>query len=74
MIKNIAAAAALAFSTALFTCTPAQAAPSPFPLPPFGYPAVYTAASAPGVWHVPLVVHPALHPVFHPAYVVYGLN
>ncbi|MCX5377068.1 hypothetical protein [Streptomyces sp. NBC_00091] len=67
MIKNIAAAAALALSTALLTFSPAQAAPSSFPLPPFGY---YSLTSGPVVWHAPLSAHPA----FHPAYVVYGLR
>ncbi|GLX21746.1 MULTISPECIES: hypothetical protein [Streptomyces] len=68
MIKNIAAAAALALSTALFTSTPAQAAPSSFPLPPFGYPVVYTVTSTPSVLDAPLVLHPAYHPAYHPAF------
>ncbi|MFG2876264.1 hypothetical protein ACGFYU_14895 [Streptomyces sp. NPDC048337] len=65
MIKNIAAAAALAFGTALLACAPAQAAAAPtsFPLPPFGYTLVATP-----FWHAPLLDHPA-HAVYY-----YGLR
>lgn len=67
MIKNIAAAAALALSTALLACGPAQAAApqksGAFPLPPFGY---VLLAPAP-IWHAPLI-HPAYHPAYHPAF------
>ncbi|UQX02122.1 hypothetical protein [Streptomyces sp. RerS4] len=64
MIKNIAAAAALALSSALLTCAPAQAAPHSFPLPPFGY---YALAPAPLGWQAaPLLVHPG--------YVVYTVR
>lgn len=72
MIKNIAAAAALALTTGLLTCAPAQAAQNSFPLPPFGY-AVYSSAPGPLLWHAPLA-QPAHHPLFHPAYVAYGLR
>ncbi|MFD7257264.1 hypothetical protein [Streptomyces sp. NPDC059874] len=67
MIKNIAAAAALAFSSALITCAPAQAAApqsSSYPLPPYGY--VLLAPSP--FWPAPLLVHPA-HPA---AWFAYG--
>ncbi|MEV7522801.1 hypothetical protein [Streptomyces sp. NPDC091371] len=66
MIKNIAAAAALAFSTALLACAPAQAAApqsSSYPLPPFGY---VLLAPAP-LWPAPLLVQPA-----DPGWFVYG--
>ncbi|MFF4365152.1 hypothetical protein [Streptomyces sp. NPDC001594] len=67
MIKNIAAAAALALGAGLLTCIPAQAAQNsvPFP-PPAGYPLVLTLAPAPLLW-------PAV-PLVQPAYVVYGVN
>jgi hypothetical protein len=74
MIKNIAAAAALAFATALLVCSPAQAAAPAthaapaatqgFPLPPFGF---YTVLPAPLIWHAPLIhrAYPATYVVHH---------
>ncbi|WP_329381966.1 hypothetical protein OG625_18425 [Streptomyces sp. NBC_01351] len=66
MIKNIAAAAALAFSTAFLTCAPAQAAApqsNSYPLPPYGY--VLLAPSP--LWPAPLLLQPA-HPAAWFAY------
>ncbi|MFJ8012081.1 hypothetical protein [Streptomyces sp. NPDC096339] len=58
MIKNIAAAAALAFTSALITCSPAQAAApqsgSAYPWPPYDY---VLLASAP-LWPAPVLVRP----------------
>ncbi|MFD7553048.1 hypothetical protein ACFV9E_00715 [Streptomyces sp. NPDC059835] len=56
MIKNIAVAAVLAFSTALITCAPAQAAAprsgGAYPWPPYGHvllaPAPLRPAAVPG--------------------------
>ncbi|MFJ4775063.1 hypothetical protein [Streptomyces sp. NPDC088762] len=64
MIKNIAAAAALAFGTVLLACAPAQAAPAApasFPLPPYGFVSIL-----PGPLGGPALL------LGHPAHVVYG--
>ncbi|MCX5196404.1 hypothetical protein OOK31_21310 [Streptomyces sp. NBC_00249] len=70
MIKNIAAAAALALSSTLLTCAPTQAAQTSYPLPLFGY-AVYS--NTPLVSHAPLL-HPAYHPAYFGTYIVHGLR
>ncbi|MFD9725748.1 hypothetical protein [Streptomyces sp. NPDC059072] len=53
MIKNIAAAAVLAFSSALITCAPAQAAApqsgSAYPWPPYGHVLLAPAPLRPAV-------------------------